>query len=148
MNKLLLLGALIPAAAWAGGYTFIGELSHRFHIAQHVITFCVVGILFLLIGVIYRSKSSSVKNTAIPDRGITFRNMVEALGQFVYNLARNIMGEEQAKRYYSVIVLLFSFIFSLFLIKLEKMKPDNLFFIPNSTILFDFSKSISFGILT
>jgi F-type H+-transporting ATPase subunit a len=61
--------------------------------------------------VIYRSKSSSVKNTAIPDRGITFRNLVEALGQFVYNLARNIMGEEQAKRYYTVIVLLFSFIF-------------------------------------
>ena len=111
MNKLLLLSALIPAAAWASGYTFIGELSHKFHIAQHVITFSLVGILFLLIGVVYRSKSSGVKNTAIPDRGITFRNMVEALGQFVYNLARNIMGEEQAKRYYSVIILLFSFIF-------------------------------------
>jgi F-type H+-transporting ATPase subunit a len=111
MNKLFLLGALIPTAALAGGYTFIGELSHKLHLAQHVITFSVVGILFLLMGVLYRSKISGVKNTAIPDRGITFRNLVEALGQFVYNLARNIMGEEQAKRYYTVIVLLFSFIF-------------------------------------
>ena len=111
MNKILLLGALIPSAAFAGGYTFIGEISHKLHLAQHVITFCVVGLLFLLMGIYYRSKISGVKNTAIPDRGITFRNLVEALGQFVYNLARNIMGEEQAKRYYTVIVLLFSFIF-------------------------------------
>ena len=81
------------------------------HIAQHVLTFFAVGVLFLLVGVLYRSKSSNIKNIAIPDRGITFRNIVEAIGQFVYNLARNIMGEEQAKRYYSVIVLLFSFIF-------------------------------------
>jgi F-type H+-transporting ATPase subunit a len=111
MNKLFLLLALFPISAFAGGYTFIGELEHKLHIAQHVITFALVGILFLLVGVIYRSKSSGVKNTAIPDRGITFRNMVEALGQFVYNLARNIMGEEQAKKYYTVIVLLFSYIF-------------------------------------
>ncbi|MFN7318481.1 MAG: F0F1 ATP synthase subunit A, partial [bacterium] len=100
-----------PAAAMASGFSFFGQLEHKLHIAQHVLTFTAVGILFLLIGVLYRSKSSNIKNIAIPDRGITFRNMVEALGQFVYNLARNIMGEEQAKRYYTVIVLLFSFIF-------------------------------------
>jgi len=107
----LILTALFPAVAFASGYSFFGELGHKLHIAQHVLTFFTVGVLFLLVGVLYRSKSSNVKNIAIPDRGITFRNIVEAVGQFVYNLARNIMGEEQAKRYYSVIVLLFSFIF-------------------------------------
>lgn len=108
----LILAALFPAVAFASsGFTFFGELGHKLHIAQHVLTFFTVGVLFLLVGVLYRSKSSNVKNIAIPDRGITFRNIVEAIGQFVYNLARNIMGEEQAKRYYSVIVLLFSFIF-------------------------------------
>lgn len=108
----LILSALFPAVAFAAsGFTFFGELGHKLHIAQHVLTFFSVGVLFLLVGVLYRSKSSNIKNIAIPDRGITFRNIVEAIGQFVYNLARNIMGEEQAKRYYSVIVLLFSFIF-------------------------------------
>lgn len=108
----LILSALFPAVAFAAsGFTFFGELGHKLHIAQHVLTFFAVGVLFLLVGVLYRSKSSNIKNIAIPDRGITFRNIVEAIGQFVYNLARNIMGEEQAKRYYSVIVLLFSFIF-------------------------------------
>lgn len=104
--------ALFPGLALAsGGYTWLGQISHQAHIAQHVLTFFIVAALFLLIGVLYRSKISNVKNIAIPDRGITFRNMVEALGQFVYNLARNIMGEKQAKKYYTVIVLLFSFIF-------------------------------------
>jgi F-type H+-transporting ATPase subunit a len=112
MTRLaLILAVLFPAAAFASGFSFFGQLEHKLHIAQHVLTFSAVGVLFLLIGVLYRSKSSSVKNIAIPDRGITFRNIIEAIGQFVYNLARNIMGEEQAKRYYSVIVLLFSFIF-------------------------------------
>lgn len=108
----LAFAALFPSVASASaGYTWLGGIAHQAHIAQHVLTFFIVAILFLLIGVIYRSKISNVKNIAIPDRGITFRNMVEALGQFVYNLARNIMGEEQAKKYYTVIVLLFSFIF-------------------------------------
>lgn len=107
----LILSALFPAVAFASGFSFFGQLEHKLHIAQHVLTFFAVGVLFLLVGVLYRSKSSNIKNIAIPDRGITFRNIVEAIGQFVYNLARNIMGEEQAKRYYSVIVLLFSFIF-------------------------------------
>lgn len=108
----LFFATLLPNVAFASaGYTFLAGIAQQAHIAQHVLTFFIVGILFLLIGVIYRSKSSSVKNIAIPDRGITFRNMVEALGQFVYNLARNIMGEKQAKKYYTVIVLLFSFIF-------------------------------------
>lgn len=108
----LLIAALLPNIAFASaGYTFLAGIAHQAHIAQHVLTFFIVGILFLLIGVLYRSKSAGVKNIAIPDRGITFRNMVEALGQFVYNLARNIMGEKQAKKYYTVIVLLFSFIF-------------------------------------
>lgn len=108
----LLIAAFIPSLAFASaGYTFLGGIAHEAHIAQHVLTFFIVAILFLLIGVIYRSKIANVKNIAIPDRGISFRNMVEALAQFVYNLARNIMGEEQAKKYYSVILLLFSFIF-------------------------------------
>jgi len=111
MNKIILLVSLFPVTSWAGGYTFIGELAHKFHIAQHVLTLGLVGLLFLLFGIVYRSKIAGAKNTVIPDRGITIRNLIEALGQFVYNLARNIMGDEQAKKYYTVIVLLFSFIF-------------------------------------
>ncbi len=112
MTRLFaLLAGLIPAAAMASGYTFLGQLEHSLHIKQHIITFALVSTLFVLVGVAYRAKLSSIKNNIVPDRGITFRNVFEALGQFIYNLARNIMGEEEAKRYYTVIMLLFTLVF-------------------------------------
>lgn len=110
--SLLAISLLVPALAHAAGYTFIAQLEHVLHIKQHVLTFGAVGVLFILLGTIYRAKLSGVKNSIVPDRGITYRNIFEALGQFIYNLARNIMGEEQAKRYYTVIMLLFAFVLS------------------------------------
>lgn len=107
----LLISLLAPSLAMASGYTFISHLEHALHVPQHVITFALMGLVFVLIGVFYRAKVSGVKNSVIPDRGITFRNIFEALGQFIYNLARNIMGEEEAKKYYTVIMLLFTFVF-------------------------------------
>ncbi len=114
MTRLMLLAlAMIPALAHASaGFTFIGQLEHTLHTKQHVITFAIMGILFLVVGTIYRAQISSVKNSVIPDRGISFRNVFEALGQFIYNLARNIMGEEEAKKYFTVIMLLFTVVFA------------------------------------
>lgn len=109
---IALLAALVPAVAFAsGGFTFIGQIEHSLHLPHHVITFTLVSALFVIMGVLYRAKLSSIKNNIVPDRGITFRNIFEALGQFIYNLARNIMGEEEAKRYYTVIMLLFTMVF-------------------------------------
>ncbi len=113
MRILSLVLGLIPTLAFANaGYTFIGSIEHMMPAKQHVITFAVMGLAFILVGTIYRAKVSGVKNSVIPDRGITFRNVFEALGQFVYNLARNIMGEEEAKKYFTVIMLLFTFVFA------------------------------------
>lgn len=107
----LILG-LVPTLAMASGYTFLSHVEHALHIKQHVITFALVAGLFILAGVLYRGKISGTKNYIVPDRGITFRNVFEALGQFIYNLARNIMGEEEAKKFYTVIMLLFTLVFT------------------------------------
>jgi F-type H+-transporting ATPase subunit a len=108
----LLLTFMAPSLAMASGYTFLSHLEHSLHVGQHVITFALVGFLFLIMGLIYRAKISESKNVIVPDRGITFRNIFEALGQFIYNLCRNIMGEEEAKKYFTVIMLLFTFVFA------------------------------------
>ena len=108
----LLLGLLLPTLAMASGYTFMSSVEHAIHIKQHIITFALVAILFLIAGVIYRAKVSATKNNIVPDKGVSFRNIFEALGQFIYNLARNIMGEEEAKKYFSVIMLLFTLVFA------------------------------------
>lgn len=109
---MLILCLLVPSMAMASGYTFISHLEHALHVPQHVITFALVGLLFVVFGMLYRAKLSGTKNATVPDKGITFRNIFEALGQFIYNLARNIMGEEEAKKYYTVIMLLFTFVFA------------------------------------
>ncbi len=117
MNRFntLLLGLLFPSLCFASaGYTFLGSLENMIHskyIQHHVITFGLVGLVFLFVGLIYRSKVPSVSAAIVPDKGITFRNIFEAMGQFIYNLARNIMGEKEAKKFFPVIMLLFTFIF-------------------------------------
>lgn len=108
----LILGLVLPTLAMASGYTFLGEVEHAIHVKQHVITFALVSVLFIIGGVVYRAQVSSLKNYVVPDRGITFRNVFEALGQFIYNLSRNIMGEEETKKYYTVIMLLFTLVFT------------------------------------
>ncbi len=96
---VLLCALIFPSLAMASGYTFISHIEHLIHVPQHVITFAIIGLAFVVVGTFYRAQISGVKNQVIPDKGITFRNIFEALGQFVYNLARNIMGEEEAKKY-------------------------------------------------
>lgn len=112
MRLLTLLSLIAPTAAFAAGYTFIGSIAEQVGIKQHVITFGFVGTLFVIAGLLYRAKVSGVKNPVIPDVGITFRNIFEAMGQFIYNLAKNIMGEEATKKYYTVIMFFFALIFA------------------------------------
>lgn len=110
---MLAFALLIPSIAMAsGGYTWISHLEHATHLPHHTLTFAIIGLAFVALGTLYRAKISAVKNNVIPDAGITFRNIFEALGQFVYNLARNIMGEKEAKKYFTVIMMLFTFVFA------------------------------------
>ena len=111
MKFFALCLSLIPSLANASGFTFLKQVEHSLHVPEHVLTLILVAVLFVVGGIFYRSKISNAKNTIVPDNGISFRNIVEAVAQFIYNLARNIMGEEEAKRYYTVILLLFSFVF-------------------------------------
>jgi F-type H+-transporting ATPase subunit a len=108
----LILGLIVPSMCLASGYTFLSHVEHSVHVKQHIITFALIATLFLLVGVFYRAKISGIKNYIVPDRGISFRNVFEALGQFIYNLARNIMGEEEAKKYFTVIMMLFTPVFA------------------------------------
>lgn len=103
---------IAPSAALAAGYTFIGSIADSVGVKQHILTFALVSVLFVITGLVYRLRLAANKNAVIPDRGITFRNIFEAMGQFIYNLAKNIMGEEATKKYYTVIMFFFAIIFA------------------------------------
>jgi F-type H+-transporting ATPase subunit a len=113
MKKILLalLTLVFSQTASASGFTFLSSVAHKLHIPEHNITFVIIALSILIIGLIYQSKVSAAPNIVIPDKGISFRNIVEAFGEFIYNLCRNTMGEKEAKQYFPVIGMLFLFIF-------------------------------------
>ena len=116
MNLLLcgslLLFPLLAQASGGHGFTFLGGLAHRFHLGEHVVTFATVGLIIMVLGFVYRSKTAHVGTGILPDKGFTFRNMIEAFGEFVYGLCKSTMGNEaEARRFFPVIIFLFLFIF-------------------------------------
>lgn len=91
----------------AGGFTWLGPLSHAWHIPEHILTFVLVGLILVVVGLVYRSKVNAVNNIVIPDKGFTFRNLVEGIGQFLYDQCKGVMGDQQAKKYFPFICCIF-----------------------------------------
>jgi F-type H+-transporting ATPase subunit a len=111
MKYLYIFALLFTNSVWAsGGYNFFTNASHALHIPAHTIALAFGSLIFLVCGLIYRAKISSLKNATIPDKGITLRNILEALGQAMFNTAKTVMGEESAKRYFPYVIFVFCFI--------------------------------------
>jgi F-type H+-transporting ATPase subunit a len=111
MKFLGLIGLFFAQSALAsGGYNFFAEASHAIHLPAHTLALVFGSLVLLVTGIVYRAQLSSAKNLVIPDRGISVRNMVEALGQAMYGTAKTVMGEESAKKYYSYVIFVFFFI--------------------------------------
>ena len=108
MKKLLALTLLLnaqTAVASGGAFTWISSL--HLPIAEHVATMIFVSFLLIIGGFIYRSKIANVSNVVIPDKGITFRNISELYGNFIYGQCKAILGEDQAHKYFSFIATTF-----------------------------------------
>lgn len=111
MKLLGLIGLFLSQSALAaGGFNFFGEVAHATHIPAHSLALVVGSILILVGGLIYRAQVAGAKNYVIPDKGITTRNLFEALGQGMYNTSKTVMGEESAKKYFSYVMFCFFFI--------------------------------------
>ena len=111
MKLLGLIGLFLSQSALAaGGFNFFGEVAHATHIPAHSLALVVGSILILVGGLIYRAQVAGAKNYVVPDKGITTRNLFEALGQGMYNTSKTVMGEESAKKYFSYVMFCFFFI--------------------------------------
>ncbi len=110
---IALLIALSSTSVLASGYTFIGDALHKFHLnyPEHVVTFPIIAALLLLFGLLYRSKVAKASDIVIPDKGVSYRNIVESFGGFIYNLTKSTMGEKEAKKYFPIIAGIFFLVF-------------------------------------
>ena len=95
----------------AGGFTWLGSLAHSLHIPGHTLTLIVIGIVLGFVGLIYRAKISKVSDVVIPDKGITFRNIIELYGNFIYGQCKSIIGEKEGPKYFTFISTVFLLIF-------------------------------------
>jgi F-type H+-transporting ATPase subunit a len=111
MKLVGFIGLVLSQSALAsGGFNFFSEAAHATHLPSHTLALVVGSIIMLVLGVVYRAQISNVKNFIIPDKGISSRNILEALGQAMYNTAKTVMGEESTKKYFSYIIFVFLFI--------------------------------------
>lgn len=108
--KLILASVLVlfsGSALAGGGFTWLSSISHSLHIPEHIVTFSLVCVIFLLLGIIYKIKTKNVEKSLVPDKGISFRNIYEFFGEFIYNLAKSTMGEKEAKEYFRFFMFYF-----------------------------------------
>jgi F-type H+-transporting ATPase subunit a len=110
---LVLSSLLVAEPVLAGeGFTWFSEIAHKFHIAEYTFSFGFVALLLTILGFVYKFSTHSIDNSVVPDKGVTLRNIIEFIGEFIFNLSKNTMPEAEAKRYFKIFVMLFLFIFT------------------------------------
>lgn len=111
MKLIGFIGLFITQAAFASsGYNFFTQASHATHLPAHTLALIFGSLILIVAGVVYRAQLASSKNFIIPDKNISARNILEALGEAMYGTAKTVMGEESAKKYFSYVIFVFLFI--------------------------------------
>lgn len=109
---VLLLGIIASSSALAaGGFLWLNDVSHALHLPDHTVTFLLTSVLFILAGLAYRAKSKTVEGSIIPSPKVSYANIFESVGEFIYNLSRQTMGDSNAKTYFPLMAFYFMFIF-------------------------------------
>lgn len=100
----------MPAAQASGGFpTFLGALSPSVGIQEHVLTLAFVVGLILFAGILYSKRIAKMapQDLVVPDHGISLRNMIEALGQAMYDVVESTVGKKHVAHYFPMACGLF-----------------------------------------
>lgn len=97
---------------WLSQFAKATGLEHQFHAYgihhyEHVLSFPLIGLFLVVVGLVYRSKTVNPESAIVPDRGITFRNIVEMYGSFIYGQAKAVLGEKDAPKHFKFIATVF-----------------------------------------
>lgn len=108
----LLLLSLTAVPSWASeGFTWLHGVAVGTGLAEHTVTFIFTAIIFIVGGLVYRMQTKSVEGSVVPDNKVSYRNVVEFIGEFVYKLAKETMGEKEARLYFPLMIFYFGYIF-------------------------------------
>ncbi len=114
-------GSSSKAFAAGGGVTLINYyhiVLHSLGLDEHAIGEwqAVAGGLFsllviTLIGLLYKSSVAKAAEQTTPDGRFSIRSIVDSILEFICNLGRNLIGQEEAKPFFPLLCGLFIFIF-------------------------------------
>ena len=113
MRKFAFCFLLSSPVFAAGGFTWMGQLAHWLHLpkgSEHFLTFGFIGAIIIVVGIVYCRRVAKLSRPFLPDSKISLRGLVEAYGQFIYNLCQASLGQK-APQYFPFIATLFIFIF-------------------------------------
>ncbi len=85
------------------------EIEHWIHVPWVLQAALIAGGLLLVAGVLVRRRLADPDGGVIPDEGVTVRNLVEVLVEWLGGLARDRMGDEW-RRYFPIVGTIFFFI--------------------------------------
>lgn len=127
MKKLILTLAMLSSTAHAaGGFSWFGALSdklgaghgdadhlaHFVHHYGHIFHFSLIAVILILMGLAYRvSLAQAGSNYLVPDKGFTFRNLVELYGKFIQTQCKAVLGEADTPKYFKFVSIIFITIF-------------------------------------
>ncbi len=124
MKKMLIIFlSLISSNSFANeGFTWLTQLakvtgieegfhSQGIHHFEHILTFSLIGIILIISGLVYRSKTVNPESAVVPENGITFRNIVELYGTFIHGQAKAVLGEKDGTKHFNFIATIFIVIF-------------------------------------
>jgi F-type H+-transporting ATPase subunit a len=93
------------------GQTFVLQQAATWHNFEPIITAILVGLVLILIGFYMRGRLSNVEEAVIPEDHLTLRTFMETFLGYFYDLARDVMGPERAKKYFGLIGASACFVF-------------------------------------
>ncbi|MBL6988990.1 MAG: F0F1 ATP synthase subunit A [Bacteriovoracaceae bacterium] len=105
--SILIYTFSIDSVLASNGFSFFSKITEYTNIPAHTITLFLVAIILIVFGFLYRIKIRMVNNVVLPDRGFSFRNIVEMYGQFIYNQCKSILGDKYAVKYFPFIATIF-----------------------------------------
>ncbi len=97
--------------ATALGETFIGHHPATWHNFEPITTSIVLAFVLLAVAGYVRSRLADVGTAVVPDESLTLRTFAEVFLDYFYNLAKDVMDAERAKKYFPLIATSACFVF-------------------------------------
>jgi F-type H+-transporting ATPase subunit a len=101
----------LSANAEGFGKTFIGHHPPSWHSFEPIATSLTVALVLLGVAARVRSQLTAIDVAVIPDESLTLRTFAEVFLDYFYTLAKDVMDEKRAKKYFPLIATCACFVF-------------------------------------